>query len=372
MQSITLVGAVQAIFLSILLISKRDKSLPDYILMSLLVFTSIPLFYYYFNYDIAINSLSKIKIFPNFYFFINVPFTISFAPMIYLYIKSNFNYEGKFFPKNLWPLIPTFIFVLLTLIFVNLDELKVNGFYSLNPVLTFVFLSFIPVSILITTFFIYKSFKMIKIHEREIKQNYSYIEDIDFRWLRNFLIITTILWIIYIPFGMILIQMGKIIIVYQLVLILLSVSVFVIAFFGFHHSNVFVIKSIKTDNQTVSIKNNNLNTEDFSQDIKRLKDYMNNEKPYLEYKLSLAQLSLKMEWSTTYLSKILNKELNQNFYEFVNHYRVEEVKKLLKSDSKYTNLGVAFDCGFNSKSSFHRIFKEVTGKTPNEYKKSIK
>jgi AraC-like DNA-binding protein len=47
------------------------------------------------------------------------------------------------------------------------------------------------------------------------------------------------------------------------------------------------------------------------------------------------------------------------------------VKKLLESDTKYTNLGIAFDCGFNSKSSFHRIFKEVTGLTPSEYKKSL-
>jgi len=372
MESITLVGAVQAIFLSLFLASKRGKSLPDYILMSLLIFTSIPLFYYYFNYNITINSLNKIKFFPNFYFFINVPFTISFAPMIYIYIKSNFVLKENFFPKNLWPLIPTFIFLILTFIFVDLDELKEYGFYSLNPILTFIFNSFIPFSIVLTVYLILKSFKLIKIHQYEIKQNYSYIEDIDFEWLRIFLIITTILWIIFIPVGMILIKLEKIIIVYQVVLILLSVSVFIIGFYGFHHSNIFILHSLKNETQQANLKSSDSKSnEDYMEDIKQLKKYMETEKPYLEYKLSLAQLSLKMGWSTTYLSKILNKELNQNFYEFVNFYRMEEVKKLLKNESKYTNLGVAFDCGFNSKSSFHRIFKEVTGKTPNEYKKSL-
>lgn len=77
-----------------------------------------------------------------------------------------------------------------------------------------------------------------------------------------------------------------------------------------------------------------------------------------------------MNISTHHLSQAINQNLNTNFYKFVNAYRVEEVKKKLKNPEfeKYSILGIAFESGFNSKSTFNKIFKEETGMTPSEFK----
>ena len=100
---------------------------------------------------------------------------------------------------------------------------------------------------------------------------------------------------------------------------------------------------------------------------------MENEKPYLDSKLSLKQLAAFLELSTNHTSQIINENLNKNFFDFVNDYRINEVKKCL-SDSKfsqYTLLAIAYECGFNSKSSFNSLFKIKTGLTPSEYQKTL-
>jgi AraC-like DNA-binding protein len=77
--------------------------------------------------------------------------------------------------------------------------------------------------------------------------------------------------------------------------------------------------------------------------------------------------------STHNLSEILNTRLNQNFYDFINRYRVEEVKKRLsENDSgKFSLIAIAFDSGFNSKSSFNTIFKKLTGVTPSQFRNQM-
>jgi len=66
---------------------------------------------------------------------------------------------------------------------------------------------------------------------------------------------------------------------------------------------------------------------------------------------------------------VINEHMGMNFYNLVNEYRVNEVKERMKSEDmkQLTILAIAFDSGFNSKSSFNTIFKEKTGRTPSEY-----
>jgi AraC-like DNA-binding protein len=73
------------------------------------------------------------------------------------------------------------------------------------------------------------------------------------------------------------------------------------------------------------------------------------------------------------LSQIINEYYQQNFFDFVNSYRIEAVKsKLQKPDyDAYSLLAIAYECGFGSKSSFNRIFKNITGQTPTQYKKNL-
>ena len=73
------------------------------------------------------------------------------------------------------------------------------------------------------------------------------------------------------------------------------------------------------------------------------------------------------------LSQLINEGVGENFYDFINKYRVEEVKRLMADPQKqnYSLLGLALDAGFKSKSTFNLVFKRFTGLTPTEYKKNI-
>ena len=82
--------------------------------------------------------------------------------------------------------------------------------------------------------------------------------------------------------------------------------------------------------------------------------------------LSITELAGQLEIPSNHLSQIINEQVGENFFEFVNTYRVKEVQDRIKEnqDKKFTLLAIAFDSGFNSKSSFNSIFKKQTGITP--------
>lgn len=105
-----------------------------------------------------------------------------------------------------------------------------------------------------------------------------------------------------------------------------------------------------------------------------LLQYMNSQKPYLNNEFNLEVAANHLNTNKYYLSKVINESLERNFSDFVNEYRVAQVKtKLHNSEfSKYTIFGIALECGFNSKGAFNNAFKKFTGKTPSQYLDSFK
>jgi len=97
---------------------------------------------------------------------------------------------------------------------------------------------------------------------------------------------------------------------------------------------------------------------------------MEKDKLYQEPELTLQALSDKLGIQSYQASQAIYDGLKKNFYDLVNGYRVEEAKRLLldPKNSKYTILSVGFEAGFNSKTTFHTIFKKLTGLTPTEYR----
>lgn len=103
--------------------------------------------------------------------------------------------------------------------------------------------------------------------------------------------------------------------------------------------------------------------------LDNLLSYMENEKPYLSAKLNISDVSMKLDCTEIELSQLLNNHLNVNFSNFINTYRVNEIKHRLRfvNLSKYTLKALSEQCGFSSKTTFYRVFKNVTGMTPLEY-----
>ncbi|MFK8060654.1 MAG: helix-turn-helix domain-containing protein [Polaribacter sp.] len=119
------------------------------------------------------------------------------------------------------------------------------------------------------------------------------------------------------------------------------------------------------------VLDNNLNTKTHQQ-IALLKKFMSEEKPFLNPSLTIRGLALDLKISMRELSVLINQNLNQHFFDFVNEYRIEAAKSILKNPAKkeFTVLEILYEVGFNSKSSFNTAFKKHTGLTPTQFRKT--
>jgi AraC-like DNA-binding protein len=96
-------------------------------------------------------------------------------------------------------------------------------------------------------------------------------------------------------------------------------------------------------------------------------------KPYLDPELNISRLSEVTGLTVIQLSSLLNNTLHTSFFDFINKYRVEEFKKQVHNpaNKNLTLLGIGLNCGFNSKATFNRVFKNLMHITPKEYKEGL-
>lgn len=119
-------------------------------------------------------------------------------------------------------------------------------------------------------------------------------------------------------------------------------------------------------------ENDRLKPEEIKKLQKRLHYFMEEEKVYVQPDLTLKGLADKLDTSPNNLSWLLNQVYQKSFYTYINTYRIDEFLKKIarKEHSTQTLLALALDVGFNSKSTFNRVFKSILGTTPKEYLKS--
>ena len=126
------------------------------------------------------------------------------------------------------------------------------------------------------------------------------------------------------------------------------------------------------EEQKGKYENSKLQEEQKEKYIEKVLAYIESEKPYQASELTLTELSEQVKIPAHYLSQVINEKLNVNFLDFINSYRVKDAQAKLTNPklSHYTILAVAYDAGFNAKSTFYAVFKKHTGMTPSEYKKA--
>jgi len=135
-----------------------------------------------------------------------------------------------------------------------------------------------------------------------------------------------------------------------------------------------ILKSPQTiipNNYSIRYARSSLNIHDKQKIYKKMTQLLANEKPYLKFDLTLDELSNMLDTTPNQLSQVINERLDKNFHQFINEYRVNEVKQNI-NDHKRTLYAIGLDSGFNSKSAFNRVFKDIAGMTPGAFKKSIK
>ena len=166
---------------------------------------------------------------------------------------------------------------------------------------------------------------------------------------------------------------------FEVVGVILAIYVSLFGYLGLKQTTTFAnfnynagIEQTKSPKE--SYRNSGLKEEDINRIFEKLEDYITQNKPYLDENLNLFTLAQQIDVSTNQLSQVINQKTSSNFFNYINQYRIEAVKQKLKDPAfeHYSILAVGFDCGFRSKSSFNKIFKDLEGITPSEYQKNQK
>ena len=154
----------------------------------------------------------------------------------------------------------------------------------------------------------------------------------------------------------------------------MSIVVYAVGYMALKRPEVFSGGQDQVENtQSQKYERTGLSPERAKQYIGRLVKFVECEKPYRQGDLTLQQLAKKISVPPNHLSQIINEHLNQNFFDFVNRYRVKEIQSRLNSSAEkhLTILALAYEVGFNSKSAFYAAFKKHTNMTPSRFKREV-
>jgi len=379
MEVVFLIGSIQAVFLALLVFIKKNKMLADKFLAIWLLFMGTHLYAYYMN---VVGTIDDFPIFDA--FSTNFPMLEGALAFIYVSIIISKIQRLKWsYLLYVSPYLLLTIIIFFTVFGSEASPIEVI-FMLKNEYTHVIFISGLCKIYLGPLFMIWSLVKLRK-HKRNIGRNFSYTEEIDLEWLKYLLRVQIVMWGIVV-FVNALTEYSELLkdrtggdIIY------LSVTI-AIFFYGFFGIKQQIIYAAPTSNLTISevpkkvketpvnqYQKSSLKKEDSKNHLEQLLKYMDEEAPYLEGKLSLKEVATALQISTNHLSQVINENLDKNFFDFVNGYRVEMVKQKMKdpSNKNYTLLSLAYDCGFNSKSSFNAIFKKYTGSTPSQYLNTI-
>ena len=298
-------------------------------------------------------------------------FFLLYGPLLYLYAQGVMFRDFRLSGKNLLHLGPYLLLTISLIVFrsptqVTAEELITNDlpwqFYPLS-------------ALLYVHFFVYLglTFRSLWKYRQIIKNKYSQIDQINLDWLSFTLNTFGLLTIISLIHNFIALAKNRSVFMVTLVLLLIFVFYFV---------NKVILKALRqpeifagiSQNETSKYLGSSLTPNQGEEIKKQLLALFNTEKPYLDPQVSLSDLSEKLGASTKHLSQVINQSFNKSFFDFINSYRVQEVREILKdsTDDKLTVLEAMFEAGFNSKSSFNTAFKKETGQTPTEFRRRIK
>jgi AraC-like DNA-binding protein len=358
MKTIFVAGIGLAVFIELLLISKKWKSRSDKILTlwMFLVLAHLFLFYIHFARDIF-----------NFPILLGIglPFPLLHGVFLYLYVASLTNQ----LPENRKILFLHFLpagvmYVYLFAFYVLPADLKLETFRNQGTEYEVFNIIRWYAIVLSGVFYIIWSTLLLRKHRRNIRDQFSDLEKINLRWLQIITIALGGIWLLVIfTDNDALIYTGVV------------VFVFLIGFFGIRQVNIFTHGTPPVDHNEKKEKYRKSGlSENVSQELhQRLLSLMTETALYRKSNLSIDDLATKLGVHPNYLSQVINQKEKKNFYDFVNSYRIEEFKRLimLPENHNVKILAIAYDCGYNSKSSFNRCFKKAVGKTPSQYVATI-
>lgn len=336
-----------------------------------------------------------------FLFFLDDTFDLLLGPLVYFYVDEMIN--GPW-PRNGWPrwrhLVLPFVAANLLFLPVYLmpddavialfidnndlepDDLETLG-VSVEHTLAAIFGTLFAILLFLTqvTTYLIVSIRLLRRHNRHIQQIYSNVDKKNLNWLRILLTLLTISWLTYAPsaFADLLFDIPDWI--WIAVAVLELTIIYGLGVSAMRQPTVFTrqedLTLVKTlgeaaeeapGSDTAKYARSALEQTDRERILAKLTAAMRDDRLYLDANLTLANLSRHTSVSANYISQVINQELDYNFFDFVNRYRIEAVKQKLMEREDTSVLEIALEAGFNSKSTFNAAFKRFAGMTPTQFR----
>ena len=372
------IGAINALLLALLLGKKKSKTVNDKVLIAWILNFSL-YFGYYFLFEHYMNSLSSI------WLLVLGASLLSHPVFLFIYSisisKKNFVFNRKVASNFLVVII--WMISLIPFLLMTTEEQK-NMVYDKQFISYEMFLPMM-IQLCVELFFFIRTLIVLVQHQSKIEQEFSYHLKINLSWLK----LLTYMYIVIlisnvVGYTLVSSRILNIKVMDDLLMVVRMLLFFYMVYHGFKQKLVYntedFISSPKTKNPEISMpKPNNSESSqemqsEYTETVERLKKIMHDDKLFLKQDLSLGETANKLGIHAHQLSKLLKVQLNKNFFEFVNEYRVDEFKRLaINPVNKHISLlGLAMDAGFNSKATFNRFFKKSTGLTPSEFLDSYK
>lgn len=370
MNAVFIIGIFLSFFLSILMLGKKHKSLPDTILAIWLAIIGIHLASYFMY------SLDYWTRYPHL-IGVHLPVPLLHGPMLYLYTLYSLRQDRTLKRKDylhFLPAIATWVYMIPFYFFYTAEEkilvdtgqVDDSGVFSIIMITAFI-VSGLTYPIL--------AFKRLSDHKRLVEDNFSNDNRISLEWLKYWIYGVALLYLTAVATIMIRDGLGLTFPFNTdlLVYILMVFYVICIGFFGIRHQNIFVADPasaaaplVRSTSQA-EYQKSGLKSDVAETVREKLQEFMLTKKPHLDPQLTLNELARAMDVSPNHLSQIINQYENVNFHDFINGYRVEAFIQKASANQAYSILAHAYDAGFNSKSTFNSVFKKLKGHTPSRY-----
>lgn len=308
-------------------------------------------------------------------FIVPVPFPYKYLIGVgfFFYIKSNITHQSKvlYSPKAYYLFIPAIAYGILRIYWFILFITDINRnimfevyqtrFFTYNE---FVYLSFDLMLAIFAIRWLKKYQHKVNISGQKLK-NWQWLNRFSWVFL-GFTLCNLLQQIFTLVFSA---QDSGL--VYSLILLLNSAFIYWIGFIGFSKSDLLFKKfNLTNEKSSFSADHSKVKSNLIEHKLKKAIEI---EEVFTNPSLKIEQLAIQLEVSSKELSRFINETYQKNFSEYINHHRIEKVKKLLASpdDEKYTLVFIAEKSGFSSKSSFNASFKKITGLTPRQYRQQL-
>jgi len=270
------------------------------------------------------------------------------GPLLYLYINETKGKNKKWF----WVLhiLPIIVLMIVMHIFYPYDEYRYLWRRTSKGYLSWFLFSQWLFYIIASAFICKDEFKkVLKLKQKASELNY---------WITSIVFGVFLIWLAYFTSNYTSYMVGAVSFTF-----LLYLAVFIIATKK-RKGLVFLGKPLRYENKKIGNK-------DAQEILNQIKVLFNDNPAYTNSEFKIHDLAKLLKITPHHLSQILNDNLNINFPKFINSYRIELAMKMIKTSPNLTIEAIGKDCGFKSKATFYKAFKDKIGITPAVYRKNI-